>query len=70
MMTEALYLLIYSSPIQAVRNSKEIGIISWMYCNAGVFLMSVQRLYESIVHLINSSGRRELNVLKLHTSKS
>lgn len=36
---------------------------------SGVLLMNVQRLYGSIVHLINSSGRSELNVLMLHTSK-
>lgn len=67
---EPLHLFIYSSPIQAMRNSKETGIIIWMYCKTGVLLMNVQRLYGSIVHLINSSGRRELNVLRLHTSKS
>lgn len=32
--------------------------------------MNVQRLCGSIVHLINSSGRRELNVLKQDTSKN
>lgn len=62
--------LIYLSPIQPVGNSKETGIVSWMYCNAGVPLMNVQRLYGSIVHLINSPCRKELNVLRLHTSKS
>lgn len=69
-MAEPLYLLIHSSPIQAVGNSKEIGRIRWMYCNAVVLLTNAQRLHGSIVHLINSSGRGELNVLKLHTSKS
>lgn len=34
-----------------------------------VLLMNVQRLYGSIVRLINSSGRSELNVPVLHTRK-
>lgn len=35
-----------------------------------LLLMNVQRLYGSIVRLINSSGRSELNVLMPHISKA